>query len=128
MKEGGTLGANPARKPASAKAGWTSRSVTAMLFVAAFVAVQIAVPLYGLTQERPARFSWQMYSTVAAPPEAFIELRGGKMTAVDVEQLIVNARAEAHYGRMLARIGCQHPDALAVVVRESGEESRTPCR
>lgn len=72
------------------------RSVAAA-FVAAFLVVQLAVPVIGLFRDRPASFSWHMYSTLGSLPDVTVGSTDGTEREVDIETLLGSRRAEVDY-------------------------------
>jgi hypothetical protein len=101
-------------------------------FFASFILVQVAVPLFQLTQPRPARFGWQMYSTIRADAlgESYhIEDAGGELTPVELSAHVAVARTEIDYRTVLPPYLCEvTPGAVAVVFERGGTAAgRHPC-
>ncbi len=67
--------------PGPAQQMWTREKRVAAVFFVLFLAIQIIVPLYKLTEPRPARFGWQMYAGAKAPISATLtRLDGSNIT------------------------------------------------
>lgn len=85
----------------------------------AFLLVQLVVPLYQLTQPRPARFGWQMYSAISLDlmVEPFhIEDAAGELHPVAFATHLARARPEIDYRTLLPPYLCHvRADAVAVV-------------
>jgi hypothetical protein len=91
------------------------RQVVAWFF-AAFLAIQIAVPLVQLVwSPRPARFGWQMYSVVSAAPRFELIMRDGATRPLDITPYVTSLRADVPIARFLPPHLCTlFPDATAV--------------
>lgn len=106
---------------------WNTRVLlNAALFVS-ILAVIVIVPLTAAFEPRPARFGWQMYSTLNYIPEAAIEGAAGNVTSVDVLALVADPRSEIHWAEPLSRLLCEREDSAAVVVTDRGGTRRIPC-
>lgn len=106
------------------------RASATTLASAAFVLIgllQIGIPAQAATEERPARYGWQMYSTVSPAPDAWTEDETGRRSAVDVIALMADPRAEIRWTEPLVARLCREPDVRAVIVRERGTEERFAC-
>jgi hypothetical protein len=108
------------------------RQTHAAVFSLAYLLVQLAVPAYMLTQPRPARFGWQMYSAVRADVVggAFhIEDARGGLTPVDRSRHVARARLEVDYLEVLPPYLCDTVAGAAAVVFMRGETvtQRYPC-
>lgn len=85
-------------------------------FFAAFLAIQIAVPLFQLIlAPRPARFGWQMYSVVSAAPRFELSMRDGAARPLDIAPYVTSMRADVPLVQFLPPHLCAlFPDAAAV--------------
>jgi hypothetical protein len=97
-----------------------------------FILVQIAVPVFQLTQARPARFGWQMYSTIrsdALGESYHIEDGGGALSPVQLSVHVAGIRAEIDYRTIVPPYRCGvTPGAVAVVFERGGTtKGRYPC-
>jgi hypothetical protein len=97
-----------------------------MLFLG-IAAIQVGIPVRATFEPRPARFGWQMYSTVSPVPEVWTENEAGARASVDITRLMGDPRAEIVWAEPLADALCQEPDVSAVVVLEREVERRIPC-
>jgi hypothetical protein len=88
----------------------------AICFFLVFLAIQLAVPLVQLvTAPRPARFGWQMYSVVSAPPRFSLIMRDGAARPLDIGPYVTSMRADVPLTRFLpAHLCALFPDAAAV--------------
>jgi len=99
-------------------------------WASAFLAIQIAVPAWQLTQPRPARFGWQMYAA-GAPASGFSAVgRDGSVTAVVLESYVVRRRDDLDLLRYLPPAICARTGAVAVRYRQAArpEPVDIPCR
>jgi hypothetical protein len=110
-----------------ADAGWTRRSVIAAALFVAIAAIQVAIPVLATFEPRPARFGWQMYSTVSPVPEVWTEDHAGTRVGVDIAPLMGDPRAEILWAEPLANALCQEPEVSAVIVLEREVERRISC-
>jgi hypothetical protein len=92
------------------------RMLAAAVFFAAFLAIQIAVPLVQLAwSPRPARFGWQMYSVVSATPHFELIMRDGAAKPLDITAYVTSLRGDVPLARFLPPHLCMlFPDAIAV--------------
>lgn len=100
-----------------------------LVFCAAYLALQIAVPLTRLPGANNKPFGWQMYSAVSDHVYR-TEMAGGETVAVDARDYVVRYRAEVDYRQWLPELICSRlEDAVAVTAtkRISGEVDRFPC-
>lgn len=97
------------------------RRVAAAAFVAAFLVVQLAVPVVGLFRERPASFSWHMYSVFASLPDIRVVDPTGREELVDPSGLMVSRRAEVDYVPALLAFLCQRDDVASVRVSRTDQ-------
>lgn len=113
------------QKPAS----WLARRWAVRLFFAAYLVLQIAIPLGRLPGANNKPFGWQMYSAVSDHVYR-AETAGGETMAVDARDYVVRYRAEVDYRPWLPELICSRvEDAVAVTAtkRISGEVDRFPC-
>lgn len=109
--------------------GGPGRRRVILAFCAAYLAVQVAIPLVRLPGANNKPFGWQMYSAVSDHIYR-AELPGGETVAVDARDYVVRYRAEVDYRPWLPDLVCSRlPDAVAVTAtrRISGEVDRFPC-
>jgi hypothetical protein len=101
-----------------------ARDLLAATFFVAFLLVQVAVPLFQLTQPRPARFGWHMYSTIRADAlgESFhIQHAGGELSPVRRSAHVARARSEIDYRAVLPSYLCEvTTGAVAIVTERNG--------
>lgn len=107
--------------------GWSPQTALVALLVVAFMVIQLAVPILALTQPRPARFGWQMYTAVASLPEVKLESADGRIAPVDLTDLVARGRADADFSVALAEHVCATTDAAAVRVGSGEREERLAC-
>lgn len=91
----------------------TRESVIAVL-IAAFLVVQLAVPVVALFGPRPSRFAWQMYSALPPVPEAWAIDADGNETAIELGTLFAVQRAEIDYEAVLRSGLCDTVEAAAI--------------
>ena len=77
--------------------------------------LQTAMAAVAFTQERPAPYAWQMYSAVPYSPRAWAVTDGGR-ERIDVEGLMVYARAEIDRVELLRTVGCERLEADAILI------------
>lgn len=106
---------------------WSPRTIVAGVAFVSLALLQIGVPMRAAFDERPARYGWQMYSTVSQAPEVWVEDGAGSRSPVDPLALMGDPRAEIRWAPLLVERLCSDPAAAAVVVRERGEEERVTC-
>ena len=63
-----------------------------------YLAVQIAVPVYGLLLDTPARFGWQMYSNASVPQRLWLVSQQGTRE-ISPASFIGNYRSDLDYER-----------------------------
>ena len=82
------------REPPGAPAPhrWTWRSRWAAVFVVAWGAIQVFVPLWLLAAPRPARFAWQMYSATPSYPEVVALRAGGRRDTLSMSTFLAAIR------------------------------------
>jgi hypothetical protein len=107
----------------------SARQKLVALFFAAFLLVQLAVPAYMLTQPRPARFGWQMYSGVRIAGVYLVEDATGRLDTVRVADYVARSRIEVDHRGALPAFLCQAVEGAAAVVHERAGEppERHPC-
>ena len=99
-----------------------------LCLVAAWLVIQIALPLAALAGPRPGRFGWQMYTTITALPVVAEELRSGQQRPIDVEALLARPRAEADYATALVTRLCSDPEVASVMIDDQRGHRVEPCR
>ena len=87
------------------------------VLVAAFLIVQVAVPVVALFGQRPARFGWHMYSALPPLPEVSIVHADGTEEPVDIGALFGVQRAEIDYADAVRRRLCETSDATEIRIR-----------
>lgn len=125
----------PLRDPGSTAPGhaWRPRDVAAATAFAAFLAVQLALPIRALLADgpNPARFGWQMFATLPWVPQVEAELDSGTRTPMDLRLVVGYPRAEMAYDDRLVPALCRAlPEARSLMVRwhRGGEAERYRCR
>lgn len=108
--------------------GWSRQKVFVAMFAAAFMVVQLAVPILALAGPRPARFGWQMYTALVSFPEVSVEGADGRITSVDVAGLVASGRADANFSTAIAEHLCRTTSATAVHLRANAIEERVTCQ
>jgi len=106
---------------------WTPRSTAAAVVFLTIAILIVGIPVLATQAPRPARFGWQMYSTVSEVPEVWTEDASGARTWIDVMPFMGDGRAEIIWGPHLVDALCSSGDVHAVVVRERDAEERVPC-
>jgi hypothetical protein len=104
------------------------RRAVAAAFVAAFLVVALAMPVIGLFRDRPASFSWHMYSALGSLPDVTVVDVTGAELAVDLDELLASRRAEVDYVPALVERLCRE-DAVVVAVRIARDDvtEEHPC-
>ena len=84
-------------------------------FSAAFIFVQLAVPVYRLALPGIQPFGWQMYSSVAG--HSFeVKLADGTTVTADPDDYVLRYRSEVDYRNHLPELLCEKfPEATGVV-------------
>jgi len=96
--------------------------------LAAFLAVQVVVPTFGLLGPRPARFGWQMYSIADAAPRAWAEARDGSLTSLDLTGRLAVLRADTRDASAIGTALCTGSPYAAVVIQFGNDPpERVPC-
>ena len=106
---------------------WSPRTTLAGVAFVSIALLQIGLPIRAAFDERPARYGWQMYSTVSQAPEVWVEDGSGRRSPVDPLALMGDPRAEIRGAHLLVERLCNDPAVAAVVVRERGDEERVTC-
>lgn len=106
---------------------WTTRTALVAAAMVVFVIAQVVIAAVALTEPRPARFGWQMYTAVPAPPTVHLEAADGRLNAVDLEALMARGRADADLSTALADHLCTTTDAAAVLLGPPADAQRVPC-
>lgn len=104
-----------------------SRALPAAFF-AAFLVVQVAVPIRQLFAERPARFGWHMYSGLPQLPSAWIVEADGAETPVDLEARLAGMRGEVDYPSILAAALCAEAGVVAIRLERGGNSELVACQ
>ncbi|HET7521610.1 MAG TPA: hypothetical protein VFK61_08760 [Candidatus Limnocylindria bacterium] len=105
------------------------RQVAVPLFIAAFLGVQLLVPVVQLFGPRPQRFGWQMYSALPEVPRVFAIQADGVEREVDLARLFAVQRSEINYVAALQAGACDATGAAAIrLAFENGESQAFPCR
>ena len=94
------------------------------VLVAAFLAVQVLVPVVALFGPRPARFSWQMYSALPSVPLAWTVAADGTEQPIDIGPFFAVQRAEIDYTAVLRAGLCDQ--VLAPAVKIQADEAQEP--
>lgn len=99
------------------------------LALALLLLTQFALPAALLWAPRPARWGWQMYSTVAPPLELSLVAADGNTTLLDSGDYLGWNRGEIDTSSVLPPFVCQqHPEARAVLVRRGDDTWEHPCQ
>lgn len=99
----------------------SARRSVALAMVAAFLLIQLAVPVVSLFGPRPARFAWHMYSALPPVPEAWALGADGGEAPVDLGALFAVQRAELDYASILRGGLCEATGAETVKVLLPGD-------
>lgn len=82
-----------------------------------YLLLQILLPMWQLTQPRPARFGWQMYAGVSQPAN-FLAVYADGERPIDLSEYLVRTRGDVQTGTVIPPAVCQrHADVLAVRFR-----------
>ena len=94
----------------------TPAEIVAAGVCVAFLAFQLALPVAQLIwAQRPARFGWQMYSAVSAPPRFALITPDGSAPPVDIAPYVASLRGDVPVVRFLPPHLCiLFPRAVAV--------------
>ena len=107
---------------------WSPRERVAVVAVVVLALLQVGLPIRAMFDERPARYGWQMYSTVSQAPEVVIKYANGEAAGMDVLAPMADPRAEIRWAEHLIDRLCRDPEIESVVVRERGDEEHSTCR
>ena len=113
--------------PAYGSARMPERRSVAAAFVAAFLVVALAVPVIGLFRDRPASFSWHMYSAMGSLPDVWVVDHSGRDWPVNLDAVLASRRAEVDYGPSLFERLCADEHVASVRISTSGEEVVRSC-
>ena len=69
-----------------------------IVFFFAYLAVQIALPVYHLFRPRPTRFGWQMFSAASVPSHVWI-VSGDQLEEISAQAYIGYFRADLEWER-----------------------------
>jgi hypothetical protein len=105
-------------------ASWTVAHAARGAAIAAFLIGQIGLCVYQLTQPRPSRFGWQMFSGIRNPIAYKVLSGDGSAVDVRVAEFVPHDRAEIDLQAVMVRAICERrTDAVAVAFRfASGAE------
>jgi hypothetical protein len=96
--------------------------------LAAFMSVQLVVPVVGLLSPRPARFAWQMYSVAEAAPQAWGEAANGSRTPIDLVGRLAVLRADTRDVSAIGHALCADHTYAAITIQFGDEPAeRIPC-
>ena len=73
---------------------WRTPSIVTAVLVVTFLAFALIVPAVALTQSRPARFGWQMYSVAYPAPRAWLQAQDGSTEEYDLADRLAVLRAD----------------------------------
>ena len=113
--------------PAYGSARMPERRFVAAAFVAAFLVVALAVPIIGLFRDRPASFSWHMYSALGSLPDVWVIDASGRELPVAYDDLLASRRAEVDYVPALVARLCADANVASVRVVASDDAVIWPC-
>jgi hypothetical protein len=91
-----------------------------LVVVAVLLAIQVLVAVVMALGPRPSPYGWQMYSATPFKPEAWA-VHGERVEALDVDDLLVHARAEIDYVALLRTDGCEFAGADAIRIELADE-------
>lgn len=101
-----------------------------MTFFVLFLAVQLTVPALALSEPRPARWGWQMYSGVRTQSTFTIVRENGEHDDVALSDYLGYPRSEIELAERLPAHICEvEPDAVAVRTTAAFDDTvtETPC-
>lgn len=102
-------------------------SRTAVLVVA-FIVIALIIPTIMLTQPRPARLGWQMYSASQSALDVQLELSDGSRRSYDIAARLAVARGDFVDPAAIGRQVCAMASASAAIVKAGNRGSvRVPC-
>lgn len=106
-----------------------ARRRAVIVFCAAFVALQVLVPLSLLPKPANKPFGWQMYSAVSGHRYE-VKFADGSTKTADPGDYVLRYRSEVDYRQHLPQLICDRlPDATEVVASNAlaGTTDRYPC-
>jgi hypothetical protein len=104
-------------EPGNKRESWNPKTILALIFCAAFLAIQIAVPIAKLASQRPARFGWHMWSARKKFPQFFL-VKGETKRPADLSRYIAWSRGEMDFTDALPAHLCREiPDIDGVEIR-----------
>ena len=107
---------------------WNLRSTVTAALIVAFVAIALAVPAFALTQPRPARFGWQMYSVAYPAPRAWLQAADGSTEEYDLADRLAVLRADVPDPLGVGQQLCATTSSPAVIVEmHPGRLVRVAC-
>lgn len=90
----------------------------------AFFALQIVVCTIALAEERPARWSWQMYSGIQTQSEFIVVFDDGREETADVRDYLGYPRTEIDLAASLPQFICAaNPEATSVKTKSLRTEA-----
>lgn len=98
-------------------------------FCLVFVAIQILIPLFQLSQPPIQPFGWQMYSSIAGH-RYDVDFSDGSTRLIDPEDFVLRYRSEIDYRGHLPQVLCERlPDATRVIATNGVEKTKDtyPC-
>jgi hypothetical protein len=104
----------------------TRRTVLRWL-IAAFLAVQLTLPILALAGPRPTGFGWQMFTAYAPPPTVSIEMADGSVVPIELADLLAHPRPEADLHTPIVADLCEREDVVAVILTAVGGDRRVAC-
>lgn len=91
-------------------------STGVVVFALVWVAVQVAVPVAQLDEERPARWGWQMFSQAEPAPRLIGHRADGAEVPLRARDYFVRYRWEStNYAEPLAAVACRTERGLVAV-------------
>jgi hypothetical protein len=94
----------------------------------AFLVFAVAVPAFALTQPRPARLGWQMYSVAQPAPRAWLQAADGTVSEWDLADHLAVLRGDISDPTGIGQRLCQMASPSAVLVElHPGALVRVPC-
>jgi hypothetical protein len=107
-----------------------TRATLVAIILAAYLTIQVIVPVAALFGPRPARFGWQMYSALPDLPQAWTVAADGTEEEIALASLFAIQRAEIDYTAVLRSGLCDVTDAPAVKVQapDAQEPELIECR
>lgn len=100
-------------------AGWRRSPAVAVLVIAVFLVVQLAVPLSRLGTDSPRRFGWQMFSIARHSPQFVVATETGEIE-IEVSDFMARVRADVDLVALLPQHLCSVVPGAEVVTWEDG--------